>query len=257
MRFKILLLTCAFLMVASPLMAEDVQLAPEKVDVLEKAEVPTAAEAPAPIAEEAPVVEPEKDAKPEEEPKDVVDKPIVPTEEAPTPEAKEEPVVEEAKEEPVAEKPKEEAPVIEEAPAEEPKLEEAVIEEAKPEVPTEIKTDAEMGEALGMVIDMAKQGKWMVAIGLLLMILVYAARRFKLLALAPKKAIPWITLGLGLTTSVAMALITEHGWMASLFTGIGGSVGSIGLWELLGKHFLGLPESNDDKAEEPSDSEPS
>ena len=260
MKIKILLLTCVVALFSAPLFAEDVQPVAEEAPVLEKAEVPTAAEeAPAteeapeapvpeeaPVAEEVPAVEPDKDVK--EAPKDVVDKPIVPTEE---PAAEEAPV-----EEPAAEALAEEAPVEEAKPEEPVAVDGDVISEGKEELPEKVESDAEMGEAFGLMVDMAKKGKWPVAIGLFLMILVYIARRFNLLAMAPKKAIPWITLALGLTTSVAIALITEHGWSHALFSGIGGAIGSIGLWELAGKHFLGVPESNE-AASEPKDTEPS
>jgi hypothetical protein len=278
MKFKILLLSCVVMLLSAPLLAEDIK------PVEELAPVAAVEEAPAPVVEEAPVLEEaELPAAAEEAP---VEEALVAVEEV-----EEAPVAEEApatiEEAPVEEAPvaivdvkteetlvdvvdKPIVPAIEEAPAVPAPLPEGdVISQANPEIPTEIKTDADMGEALGLAIDLATHGRWAMAVGLLLMILVYAARRFNLLAMVPKKAIPWITMGLGLTTAIAIALMTENGWSQALFSGLGGAVGSIGLWELAGKHLLGFPKSNDveesaeevsevtETADEPTDTEPS
>lgn len=101
-------------------------------------------------------------------------------------------------------------------------------------------TDAETGNAVEKALDFAKEGKWAAFTGVLLMLLVVFLRKYNVLASVPKHAVPWVTTGFGLLTSVGLYL-TGMDLNSALTQGIGGGLLAIPMWEMGGKHFLPKP----------------
>lgn len=104
-----------------------------------------------------------------------------------------------------------------------------------PAVPT---TYEAAGTIVGQLLDAAKNGHWTVFGGLVLLILIWLLNRAGLAAKVGKKAVPWVTLGIGVVTAVAVGLAQGSPLMDSLKLGLLEGGIAIALWEVAFKHFL-------------------
>jgi hypothetical protein len=121
----------------------------------------------------------------------------------------------------------------------------ADVVEAAPAAPSTTPTEPTVAppetdeQAIGMVGDLiaaAKGGQWFVFAGFLLMIVIYAIRRFGLLGKLPSSALPWVTLVLGCITFVSMGLASGMTFGGSLLLGFLTSSAAALLWDAVGKH---------------------
>lgn len=97
-------------------------------------------------------------------------------------------------------------------------------------------------QALGMVGDLisaAKNGQWLVFTGFLLMVLLYAIRRFGILGKLPSSALPWVSLVIGCVTFVSVGLASGMSFGGSLLLGFLTSSAAALLWDAVGKHVAG------------------
>ena len=72
-------------------------------------------------------------------------------------------------------------------------------------------------------------------VGLTLMILVVAVKRFGLLKSVPKEYMPWAVSGLATVGAVASGLQAGRGWWDILVSGLTVGLIAIGGWETVGK----------------------
>lgn len=103
----------------------------------------------------------------------------------------------------------------------------------------EIADIEEAAEAAFALIDAIKSKNWPLAVGLILMLVVFVANKLGLKNLVGPKAVPWIAMGLAVFGTVGTGLITGLGWADAIVQGVLAGVVAIGGWELLLKHFLG------------------
>jgi uncharacterized membrane protein len=137
----------------------------------------------------------------------------------------------------------------EEAPAEEAKPAEAKAEEAAAEKPAAEKPAAELpeiegapkdvSEAIGLITEIVsafKGGKWGLAIGLIIMILLYVLRMFW--SSLPSKVMPYMAAAAGGLGGLAMGLTEGALWYDALITGASYGLMASGLWSIGGKKIL-------------------
>lgn len=103
--------------------------------------------------------------------------------------------------------------------------------EALPEVDTE-----DPGQMVGLLIEAFKAGKWAWAVSLILMLLTWLLNRFLKNAI-PKKVVPWVAIGLGVGSNIAMSLATGLKWYEAIGSGFTLGLAAIGGWEAIGKMF--------------------
>jgi len=105
--------------------------------------------------------------------------------------------------------------------------------------PGEIKTDEEAAEAAKGLYEAINSDQWPLAVGLGLMLLVFAVRKFvpgdKLSSMGP-----WLAAILGVAGYVAVALTNnpEGDWMEAVTQGLMAGAAAVGFWEMLGKKIL-------------------
>jgi len=105
--------------------------------------------------------------------------------------------------------------------------------------------DENPGETIKDLIQLAKEGRWGPFIGLLLMFLIWITRKW-VWKLIPKNVLPWLTLGLGMTATVAVELSLGVIWWKTLVDGLATSGIAMAFWSTLFKHFLGDKESSEE-----------
>tara|TARA_R110002110_G_scaffold16569_25_gene71697 strand:- start:2065 stop:2403 length:339 start_codon:yes stop_codon:yes gene_type:complete len=99
-------------------------------------------------------------------------------------------------------------------------------------------TTATAADALSLVGDAVSafgDGNWALGVGLTLMILVVAVKRFGLLKSVPKEYMPWAVSGLATVGAVASGLQAGRGWWDILVSGLTVGLIAIGGWETVGK----------------------
>lgn len=100
------------------------------------------------------------------------------------------------------------------------------------------KTDAEASATLKAMADAAKNGQWNVLGGLMVLLLVWLFNRMGLVKAVGAKAVPWIALGTGALVAIALGMTHGAAFSDALKLGLLDGALAVGLWELLGKHFL-------------------
>lgn len=148
----------------------------------------------------------------------------------------------------------EEAPPAEEVPSVEEKVEEAApaeasleVDEEKVEEAAEVPEDLEEAIATGsLLVEAVKDRNWALAIGLLMMLLVFGANKFGLKDKVGPKAIPWVAMGVSVLSVVGVGLASGVAILDAVLQGVFAGVAAIGGWELLFRHLLAK------KAEEPA-----
>ena len=88
------------------------------------------------------------------------------------------------------------------------------------------------------LVEAIKSKNWPLAVGLILMLLVFAANKFGLKKIVGPKALPWVAMVLAVFGTVGTGLIAGLGWAESLMQGVMAGVVAIGGWELLLKHLV-------------------
>jgi hypothetical protein len=101
------------------------------------------------------------------------------------------------------------------------------------------------GAAVSQLTQLAKEGRWGPFVGLLLMFLIWALRKF-IWKLIPKSALPWVTLGAGMVATGAIELGLGVVWWKVLIDSLATSGIAMGFWSLLFKHFM-KPKENESK----------
>ena len=111
------------------------------------------------------------------------------------------------------------------------------VEEVEEEaVPT---TDQEAVEDAMALWKALNSQDWPLAIGFLVMILVYVANRFGLKEKIGKKAIPSVSLAMGVLAAVGIALASGGSIPVALEAGVLAGLAAVGSWEVLFKKILG------------------
>jgi hypothetical protein len=155
---------------------------------------------------------------------------------------------------PVEEQTEEAAPEEDAAPAEEAaeeKTEEAAPAEVEKveEEAAEVPEDLEQAIATGsLLVEAVKDRNWALAIGLLMMLLVFGANKFGLKDKVGPKAVPWVAMGVSVLSVVGVGLASGVAVLDAVLQGVFAGVAAIGGWELLFRHLLAK------KAEEPAES---
>jgi hypothetical protein len=117
------------------------------------------------------------------------------------------------------------------------KADEAKADEAKAEAkPAEPETASEAWAIGKMMIEAFKSKNWGLAVGLLLMLLVFVLRKTPVLAKVPTKAMPWVAAALGIVGSVSTGLASGVLWYEALIHGVFLGAAATGLWEMIFKH---------------------
>ena len=107
----------------------------------------------------------------------------------------------------------------------------------EPKIP---ETNEEVQETAGFLVQALKNHAWPVAVGFLLMLLVWAFNKFLKGKLTGNKWTPWIAVGVGVLGTIGINLaIGAVFWWESLLQGFLVGTSATGFWELLFKHFLG------------------
>lgn len=156
---------------------------------------------------------------------------------------------------PVATEPSGEAPkasTLGESPkAEEKKAEPGEVAAQPPVKQPETVLDAV--QDVGLLVEAAKNGNWVLFSGLLIMLLIFLLDKIvNLKARIPAKAVPWVAAVLGIVGSIAAQLTTGIPWGQALLQGFTAGVAAVGLWELIFKAVLAKkssPPAAEDKAE--------
>ena len=91
---------------------------------------------------------------------------------------------------------------------------------------------------------------WPLAAGLIVMLLVYVFNRFGLKEKVGKKAIPYVSLAIGILSAVGIALASGSSLAVALEAGVLAGLAAVGSWEVLFKKILG--ESSDEEITEES-----
>ena len=98
------------------------------------------------------------------------------------------------------------------------------------------------------LINAAKGGNWQLFVGLLLTLIVWILRKVNVLAFLPDKAVPWVSAVIGMLGFMGVALASGLDLTTALIQGFLTGAAAVGLWELLGKHFLPKPKKAEAKA---------
>ena len=114
------------------------------------------------------------------------------------------------------------------------KVEEKAKEKA--EVPEDYNQAVETVSALVKAI---QSKNWPVVAGLILMLLVFVANKFGLKDKVGAKAIPWVSLVIGVFATSGMALASGVAVTEALIQGLSAGLAAVGSWETLFKHILG------------------
>ena len=160
---------------------------------------------------------------------------------APYPAYGEEPTTPETTEEVTEEKAEEVAPI----PVEKVEEIEGAKEEAKPEEEKLVATEAIPESDVEAIQDAVAIWKalnsqdWSLAAGLIVMLLVYIFNRFGLKEKVGKKAIPYISLAIGVLSAVGIALASGGSLAVALEAGVLAGLAAVGSWEVLFKKILG------------------
>lgn len=120
-----------------------------------------------------------------------------------------------------------------EEPKVEEKAEELVATEAIPENDIEAIQDA---VAIWKALN---SQDWPLAGGLIIMLLVYVFNRFGLKEKVGKKAIPFVSLAIGVLTAVGISLASGGSLAVALEAGVLAGLAAVGSWEVLFKKILG------------------
>ena len=103
------------------------------------------------------------------------------------------------------------------------------------EVPQDL---TEASEAVSLMVKAVQDKNWALAVGFLMMLLVFIANKFGLKNKVGSKALPWVVMGLSVASVSGAALSAGLAIPEAVVQGILAGVAAIGGWELLFKHIL-------------------
>jgi uncharacterized membrane protein len=89
---------------------------------------------------------------------------------------------------------------------------------------------------ISFIIEAFKTGKWAWGVGLLLMLLTLIFNKLVKTRIPPK-VLPWVAIGLGVGTNIAMSFATGLVWHQTLSNGLSMGLAAVGGWEAIGKLF--------------------
>ena len=134
-------------------------------------------------------------------------------------------------------------PAPAEAPAAAPAPAEVPAESKAGDSGVEAVVEVPPGQEIPALVGAVQSQNWPLSLGILLTVLVTVANRFGLKNIVGPKAVPWVTVGLAVATSVGAALTQGIAVVPALVQGILAGVVAIGGWELVFKHFFSTPKS--------------
>jgi hypothetical protein len=132
--------------------------------------------------------------------------------------------------------------VYADGPAEEP----APAEEVDPDAVIDDGTaqiDEDPAAAVSLIVEAFRQGHWSLAIGTLVLFVVWVLRRF-LWTLIPRNVLPWLTLALAMVVTVVVGLIAGVVWWQALIDGLLTSGVAMAFWSLVFRHLLPKPDKD-------------
>jgi len=109
------------------------------------------------------------------------------------------------------------------------------VKETAPEPDVDV-VDENPAEFISNLVEAVHSKNWTLAIGMILMLLVWIVRKFVWKAI-PAKAIPYVSAALALVATLAIDLFgPEFIWWKALLSALTSSAGAVFLWESLFKH---------------------
>jgi len=97
--------------------------------------------------------------------------------------------------------------------------------------------DKDTAKSINWLVELAKSGRWGPFAGQLILFIVWGIRKFAWKLIKPT-ALPYVTLGFAMATSVAVGFIAGNAWWKVLIDGLITGGAAMGLWSLLFKHLL-------------------
>lgn len=94
------------------------------------------------------------------------------------------------------------------------------------------------GGAVTGLLSAFKSHSWGLVVAFGLMLVIWAAGKFNLLAMLPAKAVPWVSIALGAIGAAATSMTTGHPIGESLAIGVEAGLAAVGAWETVGKNVL-------------------
>lgn len=94
------------------------------------------------------------------------------------------------------------------------------------------------GAIFGAIVTAFKGGAWAWLIGLVLMLATLVVNKV-LKEKIPKKVLPWLAIGLGVGTNIAMSFASGLYWLEALGNGITMGLAAAGGWSAVGKLIFG------------------
>lgn len=89
------------------------------------------------------------------------------------------------------------------------------------------------------LITAAQNGEWAIAFGFALLLLVaFADKAVNIKGRVGKAAMPWVVAGLGVLSNMGIAAANGEDLKSAFIYGASAGLSAIGMWEMLGKHFL-------------------
>jgi hypothetical protein len=116
-------------------------------------------------------------------------------------------------------------------------LDEETVETGVDPLDGELATDEEAAEALSALFTALLNGEWLVVFALLIMLVVFALRKFGVLDRVRRRNIPYVPLTLGLLLGVATALLGGVALVPALLAGLTAGLAAVGLWDVTGRRL--------------------
>ena len=101
-------------------------------------------------------------------------------------------------------------------------------------------------ETFRLLVEAYKSGQWPLFSGLIIMLLIFVSNKAGLESRLDKKIIPWISVTIGVLTSIGTSLVAGIPVGIAIAQGLTAGTAAIGLWELIFKHVL--KGNSDDKS---------
>ena len=106
---------------------------------------------------------------------------------------------------------------------------------SQPALPTVDAND--LGGITKYIVQAIRESRWAWLVGLLFMLATWAVNRlFK--ERIPKKVLPWVAIGLGVGTNIALCLAGGMVWYEAIGQGLSLGMAASGGWSAFGKHLF-------------------
>ena len=96
----------------------------------------------------------------------------------------------------------------------------------------------EAADTVSLLVKAVQDKNWALAVGFLMMLLVFIANKFGLKNKVGSKGVPWVVMGLSVASVAGAALTAGLAIPEALVQGVLAGVAAIGGWELMFKHLL-------------------